>query len=338
MVDHPPTLARPASLTGALGYSVTNCTSDTNDAPSYGVYAHPGLTLVRRTQIYVAPSTNDPSGFPKPLHPSLRPSPQEQSGRAPARWYPALTCLYPVKCWPAIPPARGIVFNPSKTWRDKIDKPMFIACRQCQGCRVDHSKEWGLRCHHESKLHKQNCCLTLTYDNDHFPKTGSISRSHIQLFLKRLRKHIAPVKIRFFATGEYGPTNKRPHYHILIFGYDFPDKKFLYNKNDRPYYKSETLNKLWGLSTINTIGDMSMAAARYCAQYALKKINGKQADEYYYRAHPLTGEYFHVLPEFIQMSTRPGIGAAWAEKYMPNLLSSDFVIYDGQNSRACLLS
>ena len=175
MVDHPPTLARPASLTGALGYSVTNCTSDTNDAPSYGVYAHPGLTLVRRTQIYVAPSTNDPSGFPKPLHPSLRPSPQEQSGRAPARWYPALTCLYPVKCWPAIPPARGIVFNPSKTWRDKIDKPMFIACRQCQGCRVDHSKEWGLRCHHESKLHKQNCCLTLTYDNDHFPKTGSIS-------------------------------------------------------------------------------------------------------------------------------------------------------------------
>ena len=138
---------------------------------------------------------------------------------------------------------------------------MFIACRQCQGCRVNHSKEWGLRCHHESKLHKQNCCLTLTYDNDHFPKTGSVSRSDIQLFLKRLRKHIAPVKIRFFATGEYGPTNKRPHYHILIFGYDFPDKKFLYNKNDRPYYKSETLNKLWGLSTINTIGDMSLPAA-----------------------------------------------------------------------------
>jgi hypothetical protein len=40
-----------------------------------------------------------------------------------------------------------------------------------------------------------------------------------------LRKKISPLKIRFFHCGEYGDKTRRPHYHALIFGYGFPDKK-----------------------------------------------------------------------------------------------------------------
>jgi hypothetical protein len=35
------------------------------------------------------------------------------------------------------------------------------------------------------------------------------------------------LKVRFFHCGEYGDLTRRPHYHALIFGYDFPDRILL---------------------------------------------------------------------------------------------------------------
>jgi hypothetical protein len=55
------------------------------------------------------------------------------------------------------------------------------------------------------------------------PADGSLDVSHFQKFMKRLRDRIKPLKIRFFHCGEYGDLTRRPHYHALIFGYDFPD-------------------------------------------------------------------------------------------------------------------
>jgi hypothetical protein len=39
--------------------------------------------------------------------------------------------------------------------------------------------------------------ITLTYDPDHLPSDGSLDVSHFQKFMKRLRKKISPLKIRF---------------------------------------------------------------------------------------------------------------------------------------------
>lgn len=53
--------------------------------------------------------------------------------------------------------------------------------------------------------------------NGRFPY---LSKRILQLFLKRLRKYLDKYegqKIRFFATGEYGPTSFRPHFHILLY-------------------------------------------------------------------------------------------------------------------------
>lgn len=47
-----------------------------------------------------------------------------------------------------------------------------------------------------------------------------LSKRELQLFMKRLRKYLDKYegqKIRFFATGEYGPLSFRPHFHILLF-------------------------------------------------------------------------------------------------------------------------
>ena len=82
---------------------------------------------------------------------------------------------------------------------------------------------------HEASLHERNCFLTLTFDDLHLPASGSVNVRDVQLFLKRFRKALTyrNMKIRFFACGEYGDKNLRPHYHLIIFGYDFADDRCL---------------------------------------------------------------------------------------------------------------
>ena len=63
----------------------------------------------------------------------------------------------------------------------------------------------------EASRYSSNCFVTLTYDEDHLPLDRSVSRREVQLFMKRLRKAISPLRVRFFACGEYGERFGRPH-------------------------------------------------------------------------------------------------------------------------------
>lgn len=55
--------------------------------------------------------------------------------------------------------------------------------------------------------------MTLTYDDDNCPL--SLDKTALQKFWKRFRK-LVDVPIRYFACGEYGSLNWRPHYHALV--------------------------------------------------------------------------------------------------------------------------
>lgn len=146
--------------------------------------------------------------------------------------------------------------------------------------------------------------------------------------MKRLRKRVG--KLRFFACGEYGDATLRPHYHILLFGYDFSDRKpWRKSPSGHVLYRSAKLEALWPLGNCE-VGALTPDSAGYVARYCLKKINGKQASEHYRRIHPLTGEVVQVRPEFICMSTKPGIGAEWYDKYSGDAFPSDFVVVDGK--------
>ncbi len=175
-------------------------------------------------------------------------------------------------------------------------------------------------------MHKQNCFLTLTYNDDQLPLDYSIDVRVLQLFMKRLREH-AKTRIRFFAAGEYGDRFLRPHYHALIFNYDFNDKKLHSIKKNIPLYTSDQLSQLWphGFATIGTV---NYQTAAYCARYTMKKIGGDDAPEHYTRVHPVTGKLCTVQPEFSTQSRRPGIGATWFHKYKSDVFPSDFLIVD----------
>lgn len=184
------------------------------------------------------------------------------------------------------------------------DKLVPVPCGKCIGCRLDHSKEWAVRCVLESLNHLHNSFITLTYDEGHCPKR--LKKVHLSNFIKRLRAAHPDITIRFFACGEYGTLNGRPHYHALIFGYDFPDKEFLTNDGLSALFSSSELEKLWPYG-ISSIGEVSLESCAYTARYSMKKTKASKGDE------------------FLLMSRRPGIAFDWFLDHQEMIYLSDHV-------------
>jgi len=206
---------------------------------------------------------------------------------------------------------------------------LTLPCNQCIGCRLDRSLVWATRCVHEAQLHPQNSFITLTYAPEHLPWDGSLSKSHFQKFIKRLRKHLSPQTIRYFMAGEYGENLSRPHYHACLFGVDFPDKDPIRECEGIILYNSPTLDDIWGKG-YTTLGDVTFETAAYTARYITKKITGDQANQHYQTTCAHTGNLITLEPEYTAMSLKPGIGADWLEKYETDVYPSDFIIHRGK--------
>lgn len=185
---------------------------------------------------------------------------------------------------------------------------------------------WAVRCQHEAKLHEQNCFVTLTYSPEHMPEDGSVSVREVQLFMKRLRKAIEPRKVRFFAVGEYGDSLARPHYHLLLFGWEPGDQK-QWRTSAKGYrtFRSELLETIWGKGHVE-LGRVTAQSAGYCARYSVKKIRGPLAQDHYRYVNPETGEVYDRRPEFALMSRKPGIGYEWWERYRDDWKSGMCVV------------
>lgn len=202
-----------------------------------------------------------------------------------------------------------------------------LPCGQCIGCRLERSRKWAVRCMNEASLHDRNCFITLTYDDAHLPSFGGLDAKALQLFFKRLRKYAGP-KVRFFACGEYGSQLGRPHYHAVLFNFDFADKKLWKSGGVGNLYTSAVLGRLWPFG-FSTVGDVTFESAAYVARYVLKKVTGDLAKSHYTKLDPYTGELYEIEPEFVRMSRRPGIGRDWYSRYSGDVFPSDFMISRG---------
>ena len=209
-----------------------------------------------------------------------------------------MPCYHPIIGWrSAVPNENGnypILFNNNR--KTILGPETKIPCGRCIGCRLEYSRQWAVRCVHESKMHSNNCFITLTYDDVHLPDDRSLHVEHFQRFMKRLRKKCGFV--RFFHCGEYGENLGRPHYHAILFGLDFGDKRLFSRRDDINLYTSYDLSKLWTFG-FSTVGDCNFDTAAYCARYTLKKFRGSpEAREAHYGGR---------RPEYCTMSRRPGI-------------------------------
>lgn len=147
--------------------------------------------------------------------------------------------------------------------------------------------EWSVRILDECSYYKSNTFLTLTYNDVHVPKDMSLSVEEVQKYLKRLRDRLDGRKIKFYAAGEYGEENGRPHYHLIVMNVGMK-KDF------------EEMDKAWGKGFIY-VRPVVPETVRYVTAYVQKKLSGPLAKEVY-------GER---LPPFNLMSK--GIGKRWAE-------------------------
>lgn len=241
---------------------------------------------------------------------------------------------------------RAIVFSPSDGFKDM---EVTVPCGRCLGCRLEHSRQWAVRCVHESQMHRENSFITLTYSPENLPKDHSIHKEELQKFFKRLRKNTGK-RFKYFACGEYGEKNNRPHYHAILFGISFYEDRYLHTKtkNGDILYRSPTLEKSWTLGH-SLIGEMTFESAAYVARYVMKKRKGdkdyvdpktgKTNQEHYMVTDSETGEIYQLEPEFCLSSRgsgkeddpliwRYGLGRAWLEKYKSDT-DKDFLTING---------
>lgn len=182
---------------------------------------------------------------------------------------------------------------------------------------------------HQASLHADNSFVTLTYDDEHLPPHGTLVKADVQQFIKALRKKIAPTKISYFLAGEYGDQTERPHYHLALFGYQFPDLSLYSSSNNNRCFTSSLCDSVWKKGRA-VIGTLTYQSAAYIARYTIKKVGSDVADGYYTRLDPSTGELVDVEHEFMLCSTRPGIGKDWFKLYSGETFPCDFVVVDGK--------
>lgn len=191
-----------------------------------------------------------------------------------------------------------------------------VGCNRCIHCKIRRRKEWTIRLLHEqaSNQGKPSTFITLTYDEDHVPKTptglNTLRPADLTNYFKALRRR--DEKFKYYACGEYGEEYERPHYHALLFGAEPEWEDVILNNIERGTFKEAWKygNQYAGQITAESIG--------YTAGYIDKKIYGKKASEHYQDRTP---EY--------QVSSN-GIGLQYLTDHAEDIVYDNELTYQGK--------
>lgn len=97
----------------------------------------------------------------------------------------------------------------------------YVPCGKCPACLANRQKQWTFRLEAEKQACSFFFWLTLTYDDDHLPKSddgrAKVYKPDCRAFFEKIRKRFPYVKFKHFLVSEYGPDTIRPHYHTILF-------------------------------------------------------------------------------------------------------------------------
>lgn len=265
-----------------------------------------------------------------------------------------------IKPWQTIVPRHEVFYNLKKNenylsriqdLNYKFEKEgkdyryQLIPCKHCWACQLRYAAEWATRIMCETKRHKDNYFITLTYDDANLPMfesccytdkdgykyeyendgtwMGTLEPKDVNRFINTLRKHYERqgiTDIKYFYCGEYGTENGRPHYHMILMGAPLDPKQFYSLKLDDKkfaHWKSKELEKWWNKGFVD-VAEVEWANCSYVARYCMKKINNENDPREYAEAGK--------LKEYVRMSRRPSIGRLYYEQNKDHIYECDEII------------
>ena len=178
----------------------------------------------------------------------------------------------------------------------------YTECGCCEQCLSKRANNWVIRNAYEQLNHERKCFITLTYAKQPF----FIVYKDCQDWIKRFRFEINKEwhkrqkyakktyskrvyalwkmlhekeyqKIRVFGSAEYGSLKGRPHFHLIIYGWEDKNATLIgWNKKLNALYYSETIDKTWGLgrTTYQPYGEHQQ---NYLALYCTPQETFKKA-------------------------------------------------------------
>lgn len=263
-------------------------------------------------------------------------------------------CTQPINayfCYDYEPEDGTYLFSEKKAHTYNHYEKAELPCGKCLECTLGDKRGWTARALCENQMHDTSSFITLTYADEFLPEDGSLCRAELKSFTDRLRTQIKRKyngkKIVIFGCGEYGGNpgdpvktpEGRPHYHLCIFGFDFPDKYvFKISGSGFPIYRSPFLESIWSLghSSVQTLefGDMA-----YCAGYVDKKALKRATAEQNHCGKKYVGRGKYVVDmnngllreaEFRVYPVRPALGREWLNKFFNDAYPSGFIVVDGK--------
>jgi len=182
---------------------------------------------------------------------------------------------------------------------DMCDSPFIlkdlgipVPCGRCPPCKLRRVNQWVFRMMQEDMVSTSSHFVTLTYDTRYVPisKNGfmTLRKKDFQDYMKRLRKLCPDVKLKYYAVGEYGSQNQRPHFHAIIF--NCPDTEMFYSA-------WKTGNDYFGSVHVGTVSSDSIA-------YTVKYLDKQTFTRRFFRDDR--------TPEFSLMSK--GLGKSYISK------------------------
>lgn len=186
----------------------------------------------------------------------------------------SLECCKPIKLY------RNYKTNKYQINYDKNNcngKMILVDCGRCPACNEKYKMQLGMRGKHELINIPGSMFLTLTVNEENiekvFGENRELNHREFQLFIKRFRRFLdrnsPETKIKYLMCGEYGSTGKRPHYHVIIFGYEFEDMKIWKKQGKTQLWRSKTLEKLWKFG-FSSIGMANYDSIKYLGKYVTK--------------------------------------------------------------------
>lgn len=181
----------------------------------------------------------------------------------------------------------------------------YFPCGQCEPCRINRRRVWAHRIMLETTQHQVSSFLTLTYDDASLPHSASglssLAPEDARNWLKRIRKAVAPIRLRYYLVGEYGDDSFRPHYHVGLFGYGTCANGITLRMRNRPMADQccaccRLVATTWQQGDVD-VRTLDESRSKYLGGYIEKKMT--RFDD------PRLGDRH---PEFARMSLKPGIG------------------------------